>query len=299
MADNTIARQASPRYSLGRNRGLRKSWGVDVARDRHVVAAVVLGILVPGLGQAYAGYPWRAFLWFVGAVGLGTLTVHALLTNQRPPLNLALPMTALLAYYLVEIVDAGRLTHRQRSTPSAHPWWIWIVVVALFLFIVQPAVASIFRRSGQGFVFESDSMAPTLLNHDYVMANKTVTRRERGEVIVFEPPAGSTRPRSIARVIGLPGDRVAVHDGRAIVNNVPLVEPYIEVPRARGYRFGPVSVPNGTLFVLGDNRGAARDSRYWGFLPIGDVVGRVNLVYFSQEPITGAIRWDRIGQPVR
>ena len=103
MADNTIARQASPRYSLGRNRALRKSWGVDVARDRHVVAAVVLGILVPGLGQAYAGYPWRAVLWFVGAVGLGTLTVHALLTNQRPPLNLALPMTALLAYYLVEI----------------------------------------------------------------------------------------------------------------------------------------------------------------------------------------------------
>ena len=119
-------------------------------------------------------------------------------------------------------------------------------MVALFLFIVQPAVTSIFRRSGQGFVFESDSMAPTLLNHDYVMANKTVTRRERGEVIVFEPPAGSTRPRSIARVIGLPGDRVAVHDGRAIVNDVPLVEPYIEVPRARGYRFGPVSVPNGT-----------------------------------------------------
>ena len=71
------------------------------------------------------------------------------------------------------------------------------------------------------------------------------------------------------------------------------------MPRARGYRFGPVSVPNGTLFVLGDNRGAARDSHYWGFLPIGDVVGRVNLVYFSQEPITGAIGWDRIGQPVR
>jgi signal peptidase I len=263
------------------------------------VAAVVLGILVPGLGQAYAGYPWRAFIWFVGAVGLGTLTVHALLTNQRPPLNLALPMTALLAYYLVEIVDAGRLTHRQRSTPSSYPWWLWIVLVALFLFVVQPAVTAVFRRSGQGFVFESHSMAPTLLDHDYVMANKTVKRRERGEVIVFEPPAASTRPSSIARVIGLPGDRVAVHDGRAIVNNVPLVEPYIAVPRARGYRFGPVSVPQGTLFVLGDNRGDARDSRYWGFLPIQDVVGRVNLVYFSQEPLTGAIRWERIGQPVR
>jgi len=263
------------------------------------VAAVVLGILVPGLGQAYAGYPWRALLWFVGAVGFGTLTVQALLTNQRPPFNLALPMTGLLAYYIVEIVDAARLTHRQRSTPSPHPWWLWIAVVALFLFVVQPAATSVFRRSGQGFVFESDSMAPTLLDHDYVMANKTITERQRGEVIVFEPPAGSTRPRSIARVIGLPGDRVAVHDGRAIVNDVKLVEPYIAAPRARGYRFGPVTVPGGTLFVLGDNRGDARDSRYWGFLPIEDVVGRVNLVYFSQEPHTGAVRWERIGQPIR
>jgi len=100
-------------------------------------------------------------------------------------------------------------------------------------------------------------------------------------------------------VIGLPGDWVAVHDGRAIVNDVPLAEPYIAVPRTRGYRFGPVSVPRGTLFVLGDNRGAARDSRSWGFLPLDDVVGRVNVVYFSQDPLTGAIRWDRIGQPVR
>jgi signal peptidase I len=269
------------------------------ARDRHVLAAIVLGVLVPGLGQAYAGYTIRAFIWFVGAVGLGTLTVHALLTNQRPPLNLALPMMALLAYYLVEVFDAARLTRRQASTPATHPWWIWITVVALFLFIVQPAVTSVFRRSGQGFTFESDSMAPTLLNHDYVMANKTVNERRHGEVIVFAPPPGSTRPRSIARVIGLPGDRVAVHDGRAIVNDAPLVEPYISVPRARGYRFGPVSVPPGTLFVLGDNRGQARDSRSWGFLPMNEVVGRVNLVYFSQDPLTGAVRWDRIGQPVR
>ena len=264
-----------------------------------MLAAVLLGVLVPGLGQAYAGYTIRAIIWFVGAVGLGTLTVHALLTSQRPPLNLALPMTALLAYYLVEIADAARLTRHQVSTPSSHPWWIWITIAAMILFVGQPAVTSTFRHSGQGFTFESDSMAPTLLNHDYVMANKTITERQHGEVIVFAPPASSTRPSSIARVIGLPGDRVAVHDGRAIVNDVPLVEPYISVPRARGYRFGPVSVPRGTLFVLGDNRGAARDSRYWGFLPMEDVVGRVNLVYFSQDPLTGAVRWDRIGQPVR
>jgi len=270
-----------------------------VLRRRHVVVAVLLGILVPGLGHAYAGYTARAFVWFLGAVGLGTLTARAILASQQPPYNLALPMNAFLAYYIIEIVDAARLTRRARATSSPYPWWVWTAIVALFLFVIQPAMTSVFRRSGQGFVFEGDSMAPTVMERDYVMANKAVTVRQRGEVIVFEFAVGSTRPSSIARVIGLPGDRVAVHDGRAIVNDVPLVEPYIVVPKSLGYRFGPVSVPSDALFVLGDNRGNSRDSRSWGFLPIQNVVGRVNLIYFSQEPASGAIRWDRIGQPVR
>jgi signal peptidase I len=263
------------------------------------VVAVLLGILVPGLGQAYAGYPARAFVWLLGAVGLGTLTVRAILTSQHPPFNLALPMNALFAYYIIEIVDAARLTRRARATPSPYRWWVWTAIAALFLFVIQPAVTSVFRRSGQGFVFEGDSMAPTVMERDYVMANKMVTERQRGEVVVFEFAVGSTRPSSIARVIGLPGDRVAVHDGRAIVNDVPLTEPYIVVPKSLGYRFGPVSVPASTLFVLGDNRGNSRDSRSWGFLPLQNVVGRVNIIYFSQEPVSGAIRWDRIGRPVR
>src|SRR5262245_20865620 len=91
------------------------------SRDRHVLAAILLGVLVPGLGQAYAGYTIRACLWFVGAVGLGTMAVHALLTNQRPPLNLALPMTALLADSLVHVVYAARLTRRQASAHSTPP----------------------------------------------------------------------------------------------------------------------------------------------------------------------------------
>src|SRR5262249_20699672 len=83
-------------------------------RVRRVGVAVLLGILVPGLGQAYGGDVRRAGLWFLGAVGLGTLTIRAMLTVQRPPFNLALPISLLFAYYVVEIVDAAVATPRAR-----------------------------------------------------------------------------------------------------------------------------------------------------------------------------------------
>jgi signal peptidase I len=262
---------------------------------------VLLGVLVPGLGQAYGGDVRRAVLWFLGAIGLGTLTIRAMLTAQRPPFNLALSIALLFAYYVVEIVDAARTTHRNATRPRRpyDRWWVWAAVVALFLLVVQPAVTAVFRRAGQGFVFRAESMTPTLLNHDYVMVDKTSTTRHRGEVIAFERAVRGRRQTFIFRVIGVAGDRVAVRTGHAIVNDVATAEPYALFHGTPAADFGAVTVPGRHLFVLGDNRHNALDSRFWGFLPEQDVIGRVNLVYFSQEPYTGAIRWERIGQPVR
>jgi signal peptidase I len=262
---------------------------------------VLLGVLVPGLGQAYGGDVRRAALWFLGAVGLGTLTIRAMLTVQRPPFNLALPITLLFAYYVVEIVDAALTTHRNAARPVRpyDRWWVWAGVVLLFLFVVQPAVTAIFRRAGQGFVLTADSMAPTLLSHDYVMVDKTSTTRRRGEVIAFERAVRGRPQVFVFRVIGLPGDRVAVRGGRAVIDDAELAEPYAAVHGPASADYGPGTVPAGHLFVLGDNRHHALDGRVWGWLPERDVIGRVNLVYFSQEPVTGAIRWERVGLPVR
>jgi signal peptidase I len=268
---------------------------------RSVGVAVLLGLLVPGLGQAYGGNIRRALLWFLGAVGLGTLTIRAMLTSQRPPFNLALPIGLLFAYYVVEIVDAARTTARNATRPARayERWWVWAGVVALFLLVVQPTVTDIFRRAGQGFVFTANSMTPTLLRHDYVMVDKTSTRRARGEVIAFELDVSGRRQLFVFRVIGLGGDHVAVRGGRAVVNGAPMDEPYATLFGTPPADFQTVTVPGGRLFVLGDNRGTVVDSRAWGFVPEHDVIGRVNLVYFSQEPYTGAIRWERIGLPVR
>jgi len=131
------------------------------------------------------------------------------------------------------------------------------------------------------------------------MVHKAVTTRQRGEVVAFESTVTGVRTPFVGRVIGLHGDRVAMRRGVAVVNDDMLVEPYVARPGPAPEDFGPATVPPRRLFVLGDNRNTARDSRIWGFLPEQDVIGRVNLIYFSQEPVTRAIRWERIGQPVR
>ena len=262
---------------------------------------MLLGVLVPGLGQAYGGDPRRACLWFLGAVALGTVTIRAMLTGRRPPFNLVLPLCLLFVYYIAEIVDAARVTSRNRTmAPRPYDrWWVWAGIVALFLLVVQPGVTSVFRRSGEGVVLFEDSMAPTLLKYDCVMVHKAVTTRQRGEVVAFESGVVGVRKPIIARVIGLPGDRVAVRDGVMMVNDEMLAEPYVGREGPVPADFGPVAVPPRRLFLLGDNRNITSDSRAWGFLPEQDVIGRVNLIYFSQDPVTRAIRWERIGHPVR
>jgi signal peptidase I len=188
------------------------------------------------------------------------------------------------------------VTHRSRPRPRAayDRWWVWAGIVAVFMLVVEPAVTSVFQRAGQGVVLHEDSMSPTLLKYDCVMIHKTITTRERGEVVGIA--RGGAREPFVARVIGLPGDRVAVRRGEAVVNGVPLTEPYVRLDVAPRTEVEAVTVPTRRLFVIGDNRNAGGGG---GLVAEQDVLGRANLIYFSQDPATRAIRWARIGQPVR
>ncbi len=98
---------------------------------------------------------------------------------------------------------------------------------------------------------------------------------ERGALVTFrEFDSGNL---SVKRVCGLPGDRVAIRDGRLYVNNRRVVEPYLDHRTVDGLYFGPVRVPAGTVFLLGDNRAGAEDSREYGPVPLSNLVGRVIL----------------------
>ncbi|MEM8603996.1 MAG: signal peptidase I [Cyanobacteria bacterium P01_H01_bin.121] len=142
----------------------------------------------------------------------------------------------------------------------------------------------------------SDSMIPTLEIGDRLVVEKMSYRfhpARQGDIVVFEPPAQLQRQgykksqAFIKRVIGEPGQVVAVFDDQVIVNNQPLPEAYIESPPE--YDWGPYEVPQGELIVFGDNRNNSNDSHVWGFLPEQNIIGRACFRFWPLNRI-GLIR---------
>ena len=147
------------------------------------------------------------------------------------------------------------------------------VVLSLVLFLGINAISARIR-------IESISMQPTLYAGDYVIVNKIAYKLgepSRGDVVVFHYPPDPGREPYIKRVVGLPGDHVVVRDNRVLVNGVALDEPYIN--SAPNYE-GEWLVPVDSLFVLGDNRNNSSDSHSWGMVPLENVIGKAEVVYW-------------------
>jgi signal peptidase I len=139
-----------------------------------------------------------------------------------------------------------------------------LCVLALAFFMRTPQVSGL-------------SMAPHIDSGEIVLINTMAYRfgrAARGDIIAFHHDQ-PTPAIFIKRVIGLPGDRVAIDKGRVIVNGTPLDEPYVRYPDGRS--FPQVTVPEGTLYVLGDNRADSDDSRFWGFVQQDQVLGKALL----------------------
>lgn len=170
------------------------------------------------------------------------------------------------------------------GTPNRRPAWIGFVwevlqtlIMAVILYFLIDTVVGRVR-------VENISMQPTLHEGQFVLVNKLAYRLgefQRGDVVVFHYPRNPEEDY-IKRLIGLPGDVVSVENGYVVVNNQVLDEPYIAAPPQYASSW---TVPEGQLFVLGDNRNQSSDSHSWGFVPIENVVGRALIVYWPLEEL--------------
>jgi signal peptidase I len=132
---------------------------------------------------------------------------------------------------------------------------------------------------------ENISMQPTLHQGEFLLVNKMAYKNSlprTGDIIIFHAPPEPGED-FIKRVIGAPGDRVLVQDGQVYVNGISLKEDYIANPPEYN---GQWDVPADKVFVLGDNRNSSSDSHVWGFVPLGNVVGKALLIYWPVSEAT-------------
>lgn len=191
------------------------------------------------------------------------------------------------------------------------PFWLEFPL----LIVVALAVAILIKTFlFQAFYIPSSSMEDTLQINDRVLVSKLNYRFgevERGHVIVFDDPRGGFQepaesvvqsavrnvlesvglrtPRSefIKRVIGTPGDIVEAREGDVWVNGERLDEPYLRDPDYEHPDFGPLEVPAGAYFVMGDNRASSQDSRFFGPIPGEDIVGRAFVIIWPPSRWSG------------
>ena len=204
-------------------------------------------------------------------------------------------------------------TGKSTSPPRKSAWRenieaiVIAVILALFIrtFVVQ------------AFKIPSGSMKDTLLIGDHILVNKfiygikipftektliPISRPDRGDIVVFRYPEDPSKD-FIKRVVGVTGDVIEVKHKKVFVNHKLVEGPYIkhidprEYPRHFSHRdnFGPVTVPEDSIFVMGDNRDNSHDSRFWGFVSLPALKGKAFIIYWSWNKETTGVRWNRLG----
>jgi signal peptidase I len=228
--------------------------------------------------------------------------------------------TLLIALVLVLVFFMAGRSLAAVGGPEGHavPW------IALSVFIAAFAIPLIWL---QGFMNPTGSMENTMLVGDSILVKRPLNRPPvRGDIVVFHYPV-DRRQTFMKRVVGISGDRIKIVNKQTFLNGNALLEPYAVFRTAyiAPYRDnfpseanflvdqaarkmlrnnvlnGEVLIPPGSYFVLGDNRDYSSDSRYWGFVPEEDVIGKPVMIYWSREMKPdggGSIRWNRIFKPI-
>jgi signal peptidase I len=293
------------------------------AGRRNPWSAAALTFVAPGVGHVYAGRPLRGIVaWALAFVFSLAMLVASMAADSPGARVLALALVPLGIVGL--LADAAWTARRADPAAPRRRYQRKAVYAALIVasglatqLVLLPFLLSYWRA----FTLRSPNMAPTLLAGDYVMTERGTPPLRRGLVVTRMTNEGY---ESVNRIAAVPGDTVAMRRGRLWVNGreepaagrIAAIDDGWQADGGfdwqrdhlagdtAGYAptaadGGPLVVPPGHVFALGDNRAGSLDSRHLGFIPVEGLTGRVDWIYFSREAITREIRWHRMGREVR
>ncbi|MGC1415803.1 MAG: signal peptidase I [Candidatus Acidiferrum sp.] len=265
------------------------------SRAKRSTVALLLGLVVPGLGQIYARRPWRGVAIALTLAAATTLLVETRLFLRF--LGLVCSFMILVLWRLWIGVDGARLASKENTAAASHVNWKTSIAAfaIIFLFVVYPMPDYLTNRlTGyfRAFRIPSASMCPTLCNGEHFVAEMDSYRKrnpDRGDLILFK--SNQFGQLLVKRVIGVAGDTVARGPSNTIlVNNVPAAFPIpcgenesFNKLAPEGPPFETVKVSKGSLFVIGDNLDDSYDSRFFGVILLDEVRGKPKFIYWSHN----------------
>jgi signal peptidase I len=266
-------------------------------KRRNPFLAGLLSLLAPGLGQIYNGQGALGLIFFLISGGLPIL--GGVFGWPRRFVGLvALSLVAIVFSLFVIIhafVQARRVKETKPKKYQTTAVYALLIVLSLGLTILVPKRIWMSILGVSPYRIATGAMEPTLHKDDLLMANPRAyggRKPQRGDLVVFQYPKDLTK-EFVKRVIGLEGDKVEIRDKQVFINDERIEESYKVHIDSQVYtknsedivrdNYGPVEIPTGQCFVLGDNRDNSLDSRYWGALPLANVKGQALYIYWAKD----------------
>ena len=274
-------------------------------KKRRPIIAFLFAIAGTGLGQIYNGQLLKGTVFAFGRQIFLYATSFVVVSAS---LNVATAFGVLvLAYVLYIIIDAVVISFRsKRFTLKPYNKW-YFYLFFLFLVLGMNAYNSMIIKSFlmEAYKMPSGSMLPSVLPGDHFIIDRTYARDdnpEREDIIVFKYPK-DPKKNFVKRIVAIGGDTVEMKDKNLYINGNAVDEAFtnhsnndvLPARMSRRDNFDPIQVPEGKVFVLGDNRGDSHDSRFWGFVDRKDIKGKALFIYWSWDSDKGKARFDRIG----
>lgn len=292
------------------------------------VWAVILSVAATGLGHIYCGRLLKGLILFFAGFAFAPIIVITA-QNAASPSMLVLVIASLLllaGIFIYALIDAGLLARKMGpdfQLKEYNRWYVYLLFIVVALSYPTNLASSIKENLLQAFKIPAQTMAPGILRGDRIFINKAIYKIKapaRGDVVVFVYP-DDRRLYYLKRIAALPGDTIEIRDNKLLINDQPLV--YKEINPRPGMNFDPgetiqtleennnghqypiltdraqaenlpkTTIPHGTCFVLGDNRGQSKDSRTFGPIPLADIKGRVDYIYWPAGSWLRFGRFDR------
>ena len=280
--------------------------------------AAVIAFFAGPVAMLYCGRPGRAAIIFVAYWLVGLAGVACALYLPSDVIGVIALYALTIGWHFSIVVYSALLANRQpRTQTKPYQRVVWLIAACIAWVGCKYAGARVIRATTvEAFVMPTDSMSKTILIGDYLLGEKVTYHFRsvrRGDVVIFES-LESAQTSIVKRVIALPGETIEVRDNVVHINGQPLAEPYAHFAgnppnRQRLVDFGPVTVPDGEVFMMGDNRWRSHDSRTYGAVPIAAIRAKASTIYWSAvydaQPAPRSqerslrIRWDRIGRRLR